>query len=74
MELKLKICPGDKFNIVASVLIKNPKQKPFKGAIKGGDPLSPVSEVIEALLSGMYSYQKGVFEDEIGLFKRKEKI
>ena len=66
------------------MLIKNPNRKTAKGAIQGEDPLSPyniIGEVIEALPSGMYklrlsdgstSYQKGLFEGEMVLFKRKE--
>ena len=82
----MKNCPGDKFSIGDSVLVKNPAITGSKGMTASRDPFAPinvVAEVMEPLSGGrpMYKlklpdgedfYQKDVFEGEIVLFRQNE--
>eukprot|EP00794_Sanderia_malayensis_P000809 gene809-biopygen81 len=79
IERNIKNCPGDKFNVGDSVLIKNPAVK--MSSIKTQDPFAPanvVAQVTEILPVGMYKlelsegqevFKKDVFEGEMVLFK-----
>eukprot|EP00794_Sanderia_malayensis_P007977 gene7977-biopygen6477 len=73
IERNIKNCPGDKFNVGDSVLIKNPAVK--MSSIKTQDPFAPanvVAQVTEILPEGMYKlelsegqevFKKDVFEE-----------